>query len=362
MIKFFKDFFNLGKTPLQDSIENPVEPNSINTSWQYQQLRKYSIKNKTDDINNFLSLKFNYLPKFFNDCMNQSIIDGDLILFKEMFLHQRKNRIDSGVDLDNMLDYAKEAYKHDKAHIFEYLIEYYHSQYSETSTYSINHKFINLLTKMIDSNRSDHFDILKKYNLTPFDSYIEGVIDYCSELPIYESIYDEAKRIKFICNNFPKEINNNDLFLYACYGGCHNKPNKELVELFVNAGADIYYEKGEGLINAGKAKALDIVKYLLEESAIKSPDEEKPYRITDKYNGHLSSIASLCAQVKNNDSVIKCFLEHGAFIDIVKYNINKEMYPWLEKYYDSKVLFDELNDELKPSLELSRPKQKKMKV
>lgn len=359
MIKFLKKFFNLGKTPLQVLIENPVEPNSINTSWQYKRLRRCSVENKIEDINNFLSLQFNYQPKFLNDFITQSIIDGDLILFKEIFLHQRRNRVESGLGSDNMLDYAQEAFKHNKANIFEYLIDYYHSKYSKASSYSVNNKFISLLELMIDSNQTKHFETLNKYKLTPFDGYIQAVIDYCSELS-NQNIDDELRRINFIVDNFPKKINKDRLFYYACLGGGYNKPSKKIIEKFVNAGADIYYQKGEGLAEVGKAKSLEIVKYLLDESAIRSPESESPYSLKAKYNGYISNIASKCAQVDDNNDVIKCFLDHGAYLMRVEYHIDPERYSWVDKYKETKELFNELKDELKLSTEVK--KSNKMKI
>ena len=215
MIKFLKNFFNLGRPTIYDEIDNPKEPNEINTTWQYKRLRKLSINYASypEDITNFIYLNFNYKNQFINDCMEQSIKDDDLPLFREIYLYQRKRTVSTILPYDDILDYAYKALKINKNNIFEFLLEFYQSQYSDCVSYNSDFKVRRIMTHIIDNEQPHYFDLLKKYNLTNFTSYITEMLDSASKVP--NKKFDiEIDRLTFVLAKFSDQINKKDLSRY----------------------------------------------------------------------------------------------------------------------------------------------------
>lgn len=351
MINYLKKFLNLGNYA---DIANEVNP--ISSSSPYKKLRKWSLKKQFSDIKYFLKYDLNESNlqlKYFE----QAIIDNDIYLVHLLYQDlQRKKIIKDPPFGSAFLTCAKIAMKHNNKDVFEYFVEAYSSQYSNHCFYDSEFAVQQFMNHIIDKNKPDYFHILEQYGMTNFQDYFKDIIDSIgknSKEPIEKKYFN---RLSFILNNFSEKLNKDKLFLYACYGGEGGQASKDVIQLLVDNGANIYTQEGKGLMDVGKRRRVDIVEYLLNESSKKNQSNS----LIDKYNGNLSYIASICAKVDYNHSVIKCFLEHGAFIDIVKYAINTDMYPWLIKYHDTKVLFNELSDELKESPQLSKPKRIKV--
>lgn len=236
MIKFLQKFFNLGKKPIYDEIENPKEPNEINTSWPYKRMRKYSVQNETEEITNLIYLYFNKEENFINACLAQSIIDGDLVLFRELFLRQRSRSVGYSLSCDNILNYAAKALKNDKANVFEYLIDYYHSQYSDCVEYSTEFKVRHLiLNYIIDNNKIEYIDILKEYKLTNFSGYIIEILEDF-KFPYKNFDQKHIERMTFILDTFDEYINKKDLsdYLYRTTKYQNKVFPDEVIELLNN--------------------------------------------------------------------------------------------------------------------------------
>jgi hypothetical protein len=359
MIRFFKKFFNLQGNDPENEI-NSTEKYSISSSWQYKKMQKLCLENKAFVINDFIYENLNGDQVFINGCLQQSIVDGDLVLFNALFFKKRQFSLVHSVNSEEILSYINQAFKYDKPDIFQQLVNSYSSQNSDSKSYGSEWQIQNLIEKIIESNKIQYLQILESSKLINFHKYIEKIIGNISDT--HKVNEKDLNKISFILDYFPNKVDKDKLFLYACYGGEGRWPNKEVIQFLVKRNADIYTERGQGLIYAGQAKAIDVVEYLLKEDSYRFPSN--PFSpVETKYNGKLSHIASICAQVNYNTDVIKCFLEYGAYIDVVRYNINQEMYPWLEKYGDTKKLFDELNSELKESQSNNQEsKPKKLKV
>lgn len=336
MIKFLKNFFKLGKPSIYDEIENPKDPNEINTSTLYKQMRKYSAQNQTEEITSLIYIYSYKTEKFINGCKEQAIIDGDLILFKELFLRQRKHSFGINLMTDNILNYALKAFKQDKTNVFEYLIDYYHSQYSNCISYSNEYKVRNLIDNICENHGDKYLKILKEYNLN-FNEYIESILEH------YPNEKSSINKILFLCDNFPHEINKEKLLLKACEA---QNPNQILIKFLIENGTNIYCNDGVALLNVGRKRCVDIVEDFMKNS-------------TDKHSS-LDRTAALCAQIKSNLEVVQCFVKNGAVVDLDKYEVDRESYVWLKKWSDSEKLSKELTEELKPSIEVKKPK--KMKV
>jgi hypothetical protein len=236
MIKFLKKFFNLGQPSIYDEIDNPKEPNEINTSWPYKRMRKYSAKNEIEEITNLVYLYFNEEKDLINGCLEQSIVDGDLVLFRELFLRQRRRSVGYSLTCDNILDYAAKALKNDKANVFEYLIDYYHSQYSDCVEYSTEFKVRHLLLNyIIENKKTDYFDILKKYKLMNFSGYITEILEDF-KFPYRDFGQQNIERITFILTTLDEYVDKKDLSGYIYRATTYHKKvfPPAVMELFDN--------------------------------------------------------------------------------------------------------------------------------
>ena len=251
MIKFLKKFFKLGQDPIYDEIENPKEPNEINTSPLYKQLRKYSFNNNINDINYLVLVYFNDFyskvtdileysdsndaHKFINGCKEQALIDGDLILFRELFLSQRITG-SAGLTYDDILDYGYKALELNKKDIFEYLISFHHSEYSECASFNYDVKVMNIIDHIIDNNKIEYFDILKEYQLTEFTPYITSKLENYNSFSSKENIAKNIERITFVLDKFSESINNQKLCSFLHRATTYQKKvfPPEVMELFDN--------------------------------------------------------------------------------------------------------------------------------
>jgi hypothetical protein len=354
MIKLFKKFFNLG------NLAN--ESNSISLSKEYKKLKKWSLSNKNKTIESFLE---NNLYLYGNPTsklayLEQAIRDNDLNLLHLLYQNFNENRLIHDPSFrSHLLIYAETAMNNNSKEVFEYFIKQYHSKYSHNALFNSDFSVRFFMNNVIDTGKMDYFHILEKYNLANFNDYIKEIISTISNINKVNE--EDLIRIASILDYFPTKVDKDNLFLYACYGGEGRWPNKEVIQFLIKRGADIYTEEGKGLIYAGQAKSVDVVESLLKEDSYRCPHE--PFSpVETKYGGKIHHIASICAQVQYNENVIKCFLDYGAYIDVVKYKIDREMYPWLEKYSDTKKLHNELNSELNITQPTTQSKPKKLKV
>lgn len=238
MIKFLQKFFNLGKPAIYEEIENPQEPNDINTTWQYKRLRKLSLSYKSDPeaITTFIYLNFNENNKFINACMNQALIDGDEVLFKEIFLRQRFFQHGNSLPYDDILDYSYKALKSDKPNIFEYTVGFFNSQYSSCISYDSDFKVRRIISYIIDNDKFEYLELLKKYQLNNFNSYITEMLDGFNKFPHEKPNQQDIDRIFIVLDKFADNINRKELSKYF-YQAKHYYSKKfpdEIIELFDN--------------------------------------------------------------------------------------------------------------------------------
>jgi hypothetical protein len=226
MLKLFKKFLKLGNSSSEIKDENI---NAINSSWQYKKLSELSLKNNIKSINDFIYFKLNKREDLLNDYMDQSIIDGDLVLFKGIFLNRRKFNIGTTLSTDDMLHYARKACKQDKENIFEYIIEFYHSTYSGCCSYDSDFQVKILIDDIIDLKKLKYFEILEKYDLTNFNTYISSSIESSNKIGRIEP--SEINRIAFLMEEFPNKINKEDLLKEA---NSYKNTSQKLIELIEN--------------------------------------------------------------------------------------------------------------------------------
>lgn len=252
MIKFLKKFFNLGKDPIHDEIENPKEPNEINTSLLYKSLRKCSVKHDSKELNYLILVYLNdfysqvkntleYLSpndadNFINGCKEESLKDGDLVLFRELFLSQRKYGNNGGLSYDDILDYGYKALELNKKDIFEYLIGFHHSEYSECASFNYDVKVVKIIDNIIDNNKLQYFDILKEYKLMEFTPYLTSKLENYNSFSSKENITKNIERITFVLDKFSESINQQKLSSFLHRATRYQKKvfPPEVMELFDN--------------------------------------------------------------------------------------------------------------------------------
>lgn len=325
---------------LLDSIKYPKEPNKINTSGIYKKLRIYSVRGDTVRIQNIIDeLYFSHKP-FLNECFIQSIIDNDQTLFKMIFEHKHQLAWMSSLDTDKVLSYAAKAMKYDRKEIFEYLLLQHQSSYSTCVSYGRDYNARNLLEKVLIRKNFDYLELLKKYDLANFTSYVEEIMVAESKFSSRTTVWNEKiNTIKTILEHCSEHINTNKVLLAACDYG-----HIDIVKLLVEHGADIHSYDSEAVFKAGKRRNYGIVGYLLDKTTI--PQD------------FLNTYASLCAKIEYNEEVVKIFLEHGAYIDLDKYSVHESVYDCVYQWNKTKILYDNLSNNLNKQEEIKPLRRK----
>jgi hypothetical protein len=295
----------------------------------YQNLNLKS-QNENFKLVNFLDNYPNICDPVLEDCLEFAIKYNDLPLIKKFYPYMKRNHRDLSRDNKGLLlfNYANIAMKANKIDVFDYFMNLYHDK-NPGIAYVAQHspsEFTNLIELIIDSKKVHYINILENYCLFNCHDYLTSYIRSSDMIGRGLINRDNDDMINFILDNFPlashvdndhsnvdnKKIDINKLLLEACK---RNNIEKNIIINLVNRGADVNYNNSFALEFLIEREDLEMTKFLLDK---------------------------------------------GAKLNLERFSPHYSLYPWLEKWVESKKLFNELSNNLNNGDEPFKSKKNKL--
>jgi hypothetical protein len=318
LVNFFKNLF-----PIKNLFQMEKTPPAY---YSFKKLSKLNSQNKDKPFYTYLYFLTRQRDgnTLLHECLKNAINYDDLPLIKKLYPYMKENHDGLMHDRQDYLlfEYAKIAMEADKIDIFDYFVGIYHDKYpglAYSASYGPN-SFSDLIISMIENKNLPYFNVLEKHRLFSCHDFLES--------SIFNRNYFTNKNnevLNFMLENFPvgahpekedlfsKTIDINKIFVSACRSPY---TEEKLIINLVSLGADVNYKKQYPINQLIRREQTEMVKFLFQK---------------------------------------------GAKFDLKYVDKGNSLYPWIEKWIESKGLFDELSSEIGNN-EIAVTKHKKNKL